>query len=1341
MVCWGLITVALVASVILAGAEGQESKSKAFFTFGGSVRWHNSNVSVKNFASQLKVYVHSLPDETLRQVVHVLPNGAYSVVVSDSGRYRICLSVPRGWNFLPANGYEIDLNGGIQNEQMNYVFDLTGFDVSGQVVTAGMTTGPPDLIVSVISNGAIFSQAKTTANGSFTLPSVPPGKYIVTVGDSASDSETNDARASSSIIVSTSSLKLADPLVLQGHSLRSVVTFNDQGVANIPILLFIPKSSKLTENDFRKFGCFKPLKPHINFIPVDLKDIINPDLACQVISNVDGAFVFSRLAGGDYFLVAYHDPDLMKSSQMESKRLNISPTFLSVTMEHFDRQLDSGFRVTSFRVGGGYVRQSSGAPIANSEVFVNGDFVTRTNSEGNFELDLAAPSEYLLQVKAPRLKFKKVRLKLTPTTKTLPTFVPNAVEFCGRFLMTSSLKPGTRIPRVEIISGPSIEATVSEDAKSAKFCLYLSPGKHTLRLVESHNSIQFAPASINIDILSGPVEDAIFTQFQAVLTGEVLCTEKCPDSQLAVRLSSKEQFDTLPVVVNIKVDQNNSKRGTFTFKSLSPGPYDLELVVIDGDAMQPASGWCWASPGLLRRVIVTDHDLHNTAELSFRQTGYRLRIHVPLLDFGFKKAIGLKVTPSLVRNGLLVYVEPSFYQLMKPLNTICLSGGSSFTFEASTPCLHLETPFPSIIRSAVTAIPPSAPSKTVRISVREIPVSAVVTALPGVASFLVEKDLPELTIQAHVSDSVKKLSTIWRKEGDFYTSRMSLWAAPDKEIVFSVSLSKFSSDQVTVHPLIFPAFQTLRIPPIVHHLNQSNCDHLELKPTPVPLLEVNETDCDAILAATFGGMESLTATFFMKLGFFFTGEVQPPVDKVLVTVYADTSVVSSPPLELTIDMSTFSEQQLNPPSPKPGLTLVMRALTNSQGFFRIGPFYFNSKSDHTAQPSSFLTLQLHKPGFDFALKSSADWLTFSSQKLALVEVRVVSEGKMKPVPDTLVSIISNVFRDSKTTDSSGIVRYIGLPPGEYYIQPILKEYEFFIHNGIKGQLEALTEHALGIVGDESLIVNLIGRRISYSTFGEVSSLSGHPETGVLVEAKLLSSKGMKALEGRSIFPPQSVDADVACRGHTYDAGFDVPVEQAVTDQDGQFKLLGLLPGCPYLVTAIRRENGNAQQTRHVFPSSVIVKPPGADVYNLRFYLKPRVALGMISATVDTDDEYLSDLSIVIRSISQPDAPLLRHNFASQSRFFALLGGQIESLIGGTYQILLELNSVRIPGHNRVLQKFDFTVDEESFENHQHFNFAYQTIMFCICGGIAENFIHILLYILIVYMQISFLVAY
>lgn len=231
---------------------------------------------------------------------------------------------------------------------------------------------------------------------------------------------------------------------------------------------------------------------------------------------------------------------------------------------------------------------------------------------------------------------------------------------------------------------------------------------------------------------------------------------------------------------------------------------------------------------------------------------------------------------------------------------------------------------------------------------------------------------------------------------------MSLWAAPGKEIVFSVAPSKPSSDQSTVHPLIVPAFQTFRVPPIIHHLGQSTYDHIEPQATPTPLSEVDETGCDAILADAFGGIKGLTASFSMKLGFFFNGAVQPPVDKVLVVVYADTSVVSSPPLESTIDISTFSEHRLNAPPLRPGFALVMHALTNAQGFFRIGPFYFDKESAHTTQPSSLLTIQLHKPGFEFFPKSSVDWLTFSSQKLALVEVHVVSEDNMKPLPSKFV---------------------------------------------------------------------------------------------------------------------------------------------------------------------------------------------------------------------------------------------------------------------------------------------------------------------------------------------------
>ena len=210
-----LIILALFVIIILSFGrvvECQDNGAKSFIAFGGSVRWRKSDPSVKEFVAKLKIHVYSLPDEILRQVVSVLPNGAYSVVVSDRGQYRIRLSAPQGWNFLPADGHTIDLNDEAQKDHMNFFFDLTGFDVSGQVVTVGMDTGPSDLIVTATRNGAVYSQTKTFDEGRFVLSSVPPGDYIIAVGDSTLDS---DAKVSKHITVSTNSLRLAEPLVLQ----------------------------------------------------------------------------------------------------------------------------------------------------------------------------------------------------------------------------------------------------------------------------------------------------------------------------------------------------------------------------------------------------------------------------------------------------------------------------------------------------------------------------------------------------------------------------------------------------------------------------------------------------------------------------------------------------------------------------------------------------------------------------------------------------------------------------------------------------------------------------------------------------------------------------------------------------------------------------------------------------------------------------------------------------------------------------------------------------------------------------------------------------------------------
>ncbi len=80
----------------------------------------------------------------------------------------------------------------------------------------------------------------------------------------------------------------------------------------------------------------------------------------------------------------------------------------------------------------------------------------------------------------------------------------------------------------------------------------------------------------------------------------------------------------------------------------------------------------------------------------------------------------------------------------------------------------------------------------------------------------------------------------------------------------------------------------------------------------------------------------------------------------------------------------------------------------------------------------------------------------------------------------------------------------------------------------------------------------------------MTSLSGHPETEVIVEAKLLSASEATAAMGKHpVFHSanQRSSSDLQCRAHAQDSGLLViPVELASTDSNGQFKLLGLLPG-------------------------------------------------------------------------------------------------------------------------------------------------------------------------------------
>ncbi len=119
----------------------------------------------------------------------------------------------------------------------------------------------------------------------------------------------------------------------------------------------------------------------------------------------------------------------------------------------------------------------------------------------------------------------------------------------------------------------------------------------------------------------------------------------------------------------------------------------------------------------------------------------------------------------------------------------------------------------------------------------------------------------------------------------------------------------------------------------------------------------------------------------------------------------------------------------------------------------------------------------------------------------------------------------------------------------------------------------------------------------------MTTLSGQPEAGVVVEAAKLSTKDVAGLPSS-----EKIIGAAAATAQEPKCNTVVPVERAKTDQVGKFRVLGLQPGCVYALTL--RKSGGAD--RRTVPERILVRTPNADVKDLHFYRMPEVVMGSVS---------------------------------------------------------------------------------------------------------------------------------
>ncbi|XP_056891025.1 BOS complex subunit NOMO1 [Takifugu flavidus] len=274
-------------------------------------------------------------------------------------------------------------------------------------------------------------------------------------------------------------------------------------------------------------------------------------------------------------------------------------------------------------------------------------------------------------------------------------------------------------------------------------------------------------------------------------------------------------------------------------------------------------------------------------------------------------------------------------------------------------------------------------------------------------------------------------------------------------------------------------------------------------------------------------------------------------------------------------------------------TPLITVATNELGAYSVGPLHSDRQYDIGASKEGFVLSPVEGTQGDF--KAFA---------LAGVTFMIKSEDGV-PLAGVLLSLSGAQFRSNLLTQDTGLLTFNNLSPGQYYFKPMMKEFRF-----------EPASQMITVEEGQSLSIDVTGIKTAYSCYGAVQSLSGDAERDVAVEA---------------------VGQD-ECSLYS---------EDTVTDEEGRFRLRGLLPGCKYLVQL--RAEGNDHIER-ALPQHRSVEVGSSDIEGVNIIAFRQISQFDLSGNVHTSPEYLPTLSVKLYRSDNPDNPI--HSVSlGQSLFF------------------------------------------------------------------------------------------
>lgn len=386
-----------------------------------------------------------------------------------------------------------------------------------------------------------------------------------------------------------------------------------------------------------------------------------------------------------------------------------------------------------------------------------------------------------------------------------------------------------------------------------------------------------------------------------------------------------------------------------------------------------------------------------------------------------------------------------------------------------------------------------------------------------------------------------------------------------------------------------------------------------------------------------------------------TIELQPRSDELLFYPNTKKITIQDDCMQYAVEFigkkGLFLDGRIDPPLA--GVKVTITALNGSMkpilldtppnGRFRVGPLHGDTKYD----------IQAEKQGY--VLSRGKELGHFTAYKLAEIGVSVIDDqDEQRPLPGVILSLSGGTdYRRNSLTQEDGKMLFSGLGPGQYFLRAMMKEFQF-----------DPPSHMVEV--NEGGVVNVVlrGKRIAFSCYGTVTTLTGEPENGVVVEA--------------------------VGRGPCSDLQ-----EEVTTEGDGNFRLRGLKPNCDFEVRLRQTPDVNRHIERST-PKLHVVRLANEDIGGIVFVAFRPLRTMDISGNVITSNEYLSSLKVRLISENGTDQTAS----LGPSSFFQFL-----SLPMDDRQFTLSLES------SLSHTSYDYSIPAEftfkANDSYRHFTFVFQ----------------------------------